>query len=148
MAIEAVKGSAMTFQASSTPTVRESSQQVKVEKTEVEHADQVIANSTVEISAKTNQKFQGGPDSEGQQQQKQQPTQASEEQIKKAIDEMNKKMTNSEAIFGIHDATNRITIKLVDKKTKEVIKELPPEKTLDMIAKAWEMAGLLVDEKR
>ena len=57
-------------------------------------------------------------------------------------------MPNSEAVFGFHEGTNRVTIKLVDKKTKEVIKELPPEKTLDMIAKVWEMAGILVDEKR
>ena len=35
-----------------------------------------------------------------------------------------------------------LTIKLVDKDTKEVIKELPPEKTLDMIAKVWDMAGI------
>ena len=35
----------------------------------------------------------------------------------------------------------------VDKDTKEVLKEYPPEKTLDMIAKVWEIAGLLVDEK-
>ena len=53
---------------------------------------------------------------------------------------MNKKMANSEAQFGIHEATNRVTIKIVDKQTKEIIKELPPEKTLDMIAKVWEMA--------
>ena len=33
-------------------------------------------------------------------------------------------------------------------RTEEVIKEFPPEKTLDMIAKVWEMAGLMVDEKR
>lgn len=78
----------------------------------------------------------------------QQEQQPSNEQIKKAVEQMNKKMTNSEAIFGIHDKTNRVTIKIVDKDTKEVIKELPPEKTLDMIAKAWEMAGILVDEKR
>ena len=57
-------------------------------------------------------------------------------------------MSNSEAIFGIHDETNRVTIKIVDKESKEVIKEFPPEKTLDMIAKVWEMAGILVDEKR
>jgi flagellar protein FlaG len=69
-------------------------------------------------------------------------------QIKKAIEDINKKATSSEAIFGIHEATNRVTIKIVDKETKEVIKELPPEKTLDMIAKVWEMAGILVDEKR
>ena len=40
------------------------------------------------------------------------------------------------------------TIKIIDKETREVIKEFPPEKTLDMIAKVWELAGLLVDEKR
>ena len=68
-------------------------------------------------------------------------------QIKKAVDEINKKVQNSEAIFGIHDATNRVTIKIIDKDTKKVLKEDPPEKTLDMIAKVWEVAGLLVDQK-
>ena len=73
---------------------------------------------------------------------------ADNERVKKAISEMNKKMfNNSEAVFGIHEDTNRITIKIVDKTTKETIKELPPEKTLDMIAKAWELAGLMVDER-
>ena len=38
-------------------------------------------------------------------------------------------------------------IKIIDKDTKKVIREYPPEKTLDMIAKVWEMAGLMVDEK-
>lgn len=70
------------------------------------------------------------------------------EQIKKAVENLNKRINNSEVLFGIHDETNRVVIKIVDKETKEVIKELPPEKTLDMIAKAWELAGLLVDEKR
>lgn len=74
--------------------------------------------------------------------------QASNEQIKQAVEKLNKSMPNSEAVFGIHDKTNRVTIKIIDKETKKVIKELPPEKTLDMIAKVWEMAGILVDEKR
>lgn len=74
--------------------------------------------------------------------------QASNEQIKQAVEKLNKSMSNSEAVFGIHDKTNRVTIKIIDKETKKVIKELPPEKTLDMIAKVWEMAGILVDEKR
>ena len=81
-------------------------------------------------------------------QQAQQREQPSKEQLKDAVTQMNKKMENSEAIFGIHEGTNRITIKIVDRDTKKVIKELPPEKTLDMIAKVWEMAGILVDEKR
>lgn len=71
-------------------------------------------------------------------------------QIKKAVEEINKSAMNdqAEAIFGIHDKTHRVTIKIVNKETKEVIKEYPPEKTLDMIAKVWEMAGIMVDEKR
>jgi len=70
------------------------------------------------------------------------------ENIKKAVDNLNKNMKNTSAIYGIHEGTNRVTIKIVDKQTKEVIKELPPEKTLDMISRVWEMAGMLVDEKR
>ncbi|SCY05304.1 flagellar protein FlaG [Lachnospiraceae bacterium XBB2008] len=74
---------------------------------------------------------------------------ATSERLKEAVARFNKSSgANSEAVFGIHEGTNRVTIKIVDKKTKETIKELPPEKTLDMIAKVWEMAGIMVDEKR
>lgn len=74
--------------------------------------------------------------------------QLNSDKIKKAVEQLNKNMPHSEAIFGFHDGTNRVTIKIIDKDTREVIKELPPEKTLDMIAKVWEMAGIMVDEKR
>lgn len=70
------------------------------------------------------------------------------EKIRKFVDDLSKKMNNSEVQFGIHEKTNRVTIKIVDKNTKDVIKELPPEKTLDMIAKVWEIAGIMVDERR
>ena len=78
----------------------------------------------------------------------QENAQPNQESLKRAVENINKNLQDSEAVFGIHEKTNRVTIKIVDKETKEVIKELPPEKTLDMIAKAWELAGLLVDEKR
>lgn len=68
-------------------------------------------------------------------------------QLKKAVEEINNNSKQTEAIFGIHDDTNRVTIKIVDKKSKEVLKEFPPEQTLDMIAKVWEMAGIMVDER-
>lgn len=74
--------------------------------------------------------------------------QADNEKIKKTVEQLNKKMTHSEAVFGIHEGTNRVMIKIVDRDTKELIKEYPPEQTLDMIAKVWELAGILVDEKR
>ena len=69
------------------------------------------------------------------------------EKIKKAIEKMNAQLPDSEVKFGIHEKTERVTIKLVNKSTKEVIKEFPAEKTLDMIAKCMEIAGVLVDEK-
>ena len=74
--------------------------------------------------------------------------QADNEKIKKTVEQLNKKMVHSEAVFGIHEGTNRVMIKIVDRDTKELIKEYPPEQTLDMIAKVWELAGILVDEKR
>ena len=77
--------------------------------------------------------------------------QANNEQLRKAVDDINKKMItnqNSELQFGIHEGTHRVTIKVIDRESKKVIKELPPEKTLDMIAKAWELAGIMVDERR
>ena len=97
---------------------------------------------TTNVVENTKEKGQAesGEQGKGQQQ--------TNEQIRKAVEQLNKKIGNSEAIFGIHEATNRVTIKIVDKDTKEVIKELPPEKTLDMIAKVWDMAGILVDERR
>ena len=79
---------------------------------------------------------------------KEQSPEQTNEQIRKAVEKLNKSMAQSEAVFGIHEDTKRVMIKIVDKKSKEVIKEYPPEKTLDMIAKVWELAGILVDEKR
>lgn len=72
---------------------------------------------------------------------------ADNEKIRKAIGKMNAQLPNSEVKFGIHEKTNRVTIKLIDKETKEVIKEFPPEKTLNMIAKCMELAGVMMDEK-
>lgn len=103
--------------------------------------ENVAPDSTTVVVAKT----EGKKDGTSNENQYQQPT---NEQIKQAVEKLNKSMTNSEAVFGIHEATQRVTIKIVDKDSKEVIKELPPEKTLDMIAKVWEMAGILVDERR
>ncbi len=49
--------------------------------------------------------------------------------------------------FSIHDKTKQIMVKILDSVTNEVIKELPPEKVLDIIAGLWEVAGIIVDEK-
>jgi uncharacterized FlaG/YvyC family protein len=41
-----------------------------------------------------------------------------------------------------------IIVKIIDTDTKEVIREIPSEKILDMFANMLELAGLLVDERR
>lgn len=67
----------------------------------------------------------------------------------KNINDFNKIINhNTVAEFGYNEPTNRITIKIKDKETDEVIKEIPSEKALEMLARAWELAGILVDEKR
>ncbi len=72
------------------------------------------------------------------------------EQLIRMIEHANKRMQgrNTEFEFSIHKGTKEIMVKVLDKDTGEVIREIPSEKVLDMVAKMWEMAGIFVDEKR
>ena len=141
MGIEAIKGAGMSFQASvSAPEVKAEA----VHKVEVAEAPQVsdaIAKDTMAMNTKETSGEGGGNAQPGS-------AEAQAAQIKRAVEEINKRANNSEAVWGVHEDTNRVTIKIVDKQSKEVIKEFPPDKTLDMIARVWEMAGLMIDERR
>lgn len=66
--------------------------------------------------------------------------------IELAIKAMRGRQTELE--FDVHKQTHLVAVKVKDKETGEVLREIPPEKSLDFIAKLWEMAGLIVDEKR
>lgn len=148
MAIEPLS-SAMTYQAQTTQQARPIQKQ-PVENMEVATQDQnnVYDATTVQVAAAGRKDEQGSGQNGAEYNSSKEQKQLSNEQIKKAVENLNKNLSHSEAVFGIHEETNRVTIKIVDKDTKEVIRELPPEKTLDMIARVWEMAGILVDEKR
>lgn len=144
MAIEPL-GNIMSVQAQSVsapkPVAQTKAPSVESQSNTAQEAAQV--DNTVNVVAEGQSKGNSNSNSNEQQQQ------LSNEQLRRAVEQFNKNMlTHSEAVFGIHEGTNRVTIKIVDKDTKEVLKELPPEKTLDMIAKVWEMAGILVDERR
>ncbi len=73
----------------------------------------------------------------------------SEAQVIDAIEHANHAFggVNTRFEFSIHEGTKEIMVKVIDEKTNELIKEIPPEKILDMIAKMWELAGILVDER-
>ncbi|HOK62340.1 MAG TPA: flagellar protein FlaG [Soehngenia sp.] len=66
-----------------------------------------------------------------------------------AVDEANKYLFRDDDHFEfkIHEGTGRIMVKLVDNESDEVIKEIPPEKILDLVASIWDLVGILVDER-
>jgi flagellar protein FlaG len=77
-------------------------------------------------------------------------TDNNEQWIKNAVTDTNNKikMSRTRCEFSYNDEINRVAIKVVDSETDEVIKEIPPEETLKVIEKIWEIAGLVVDERR
>ena len=140
MGIEAIKGAGMTYQGSASSQAIREEAHIRVEESGGAELSNELARETHNV-----QMNETGTDGQSQNDGSAYQNAA---QLKKAVEEINKRANNSEAIFGIHEGTNRVTIKIVDRTTKKIIRELPPEKTLDMIAKVWEMAGILVDEKR
>ena len=126
MAIEAMKGAGMSYAGSSSASDVKAESQAKVETASNAAASDDLMKKTIQIDTKETDK--NGKDGNRDDSQAKQ-TISENSQIKKAVDEINKKAHNSEAVFGIHDATNRVTIKIVDKDTKKVLKEYPPEKS-------------------
>lgn len=72
-----------------------------------------------------------------------------EKTIISAIEQANKKLEGAdrEFEFSVHEKTKQIMVKVLDKESKEVVREIPSEKILDMVAAMCENAGLFVDEK-
>ncbi|HHU83371.1 MAG TPA: flagellar protein FlaG [Firmicutes bacterium] len=66
-------------------------------------------------------------------------------QLNRAMEIFNKRLR-----FEVHEETERIMVKILEKRTgntDEVIREIPPERVLDMLARLEEMIGLLIDER-
>lgn len=80
----------------------------------------------------------------------QEKSQNDQKHIENIIKEANNKMKHSrtKCEFSYHEPTKRVTIKVLDKETDEVLIEVPPEETLKMVEKLRELAGIMVDEKR
>ena len=130
MAIEPLN-SAMTYQAQAAVKP----QTVTPVNTEVPEDGQTVNvdETTASVTKpQAEEDTNSGAENAGSQQQQaaknaQQPKSAQQpqgmsDQLKKAIAEMNMKINNSneEAVFGVHEGTNRIMIKIMDKDTKEV----------------------------
>ncbi|KAA8997980.1 flagellar protein FlaG [Paenibacillus spiritus] len=72
-----------------------------------------------------------------------------EEQLIKAIDKAVKALEGPSTTLeiSIHEKTHELMVKVLNKDTGELIREVPPEKTLDLVAKMMEIAGILIDER-
>ena len=117
--------------------------QVKAAEENVKKATPATAAANVTAAASTEAK---GPEVSA----KNEEEQTISSKIKDAVDKVNQKIVPSKTRceFSYHEDTNRISIKVIDQTTEETIKEIPAEETLDMLSKIWELAGLLVDERR
>ena len=73
----------------------------------------------------------------------------SKETLKKMVEGMNEfvKPTQTALKFEFHEKLNEYFVQIVDSVTKEVVKEIPPRKFLDMYASMMEQMGLFVDKR-
>ncbi|MCL2855538.1 MAG: flagellar protein FlaG [Defluviitaleaceae bacterium] len=71
----------------------------------------------------------------------------SDQMLERAFADANKAIPNNSfsLSYGVHEATNRITVGIYSSDTGELIRELPPESRLDTYARISEFVGLLFD---
>ncbi|WP_110112519.1 flagellar protein FlaG [Bacillus sp. CGMCC 1.16541] len=71
------------------------------------------------------------------------------EQLEKAVEELNAFLepTFTAVHFELHEEAKRYYAKVVDVKTQEVIREIPPKKLIDMYVEMNRFLGLLFDYK-
>ena len=75
-----------------------------------------------------------------------------ENRIKSAIDQANERIKQSNGYrrlaFSYNKETGKISIKVYDEITRELIKEIPPDKNKSILERIHDLAGIVVDEKR
>lgn len=80
---------------------------------------------------------------------KKESTNLPKEKVVDIVDSLNKFMENSPTSlkFEYHEKLHEYYVKVVDDKTNEVVREIPPKKMLDFYAAMTEFLGLMVDKK-
>lgn len=68
------------------------------------------------------------------------------EQVADGLNEM-VKVFNRKIDFIVHDDTNRTMVKVIDTETGKILREIPPEEILDLVAKMQEAFGIIFDVK-
>jgi flagellar protein FlaG len=73
----------------------------------------------------------------------------SKERLEEIVKGMNEFLQPSQTSlkFELHDALKEYYVQIIDERTKEVVREIPPKKLLDMYATMMQFVGLVVDKK-
>ncbi|MGG3738375.1 flagellar protein FlaG [Aeribacillus pallidus] len=73
----------------------------------------------------------------------------SKEQLEEIVKGMNEFLQPSHTSlkFELHDKLKEYYVKIIDERTNEVVREIPPKKLLDMYATMMQFVGLIVDKK-
>jgi len=70
------------------------------------------------------------------------------------LDDAVKKLNSTAAAFNVKlnfsvdDQTERIVVKVMEKETERIIREIPPEYVLNMVAQIQSLIGVFVDARR
>lgn len=73
---------------------------------------------------------------------------SSQESIRDAVEELNQVMRgiSSRLDFEIYDATDDMFVRVIDRRTNQVIRQMPPQELLDVRARIADAVGLILDE--
>jgi len=71
------------------------------------------------------------------------------EKLQESVNALNKTL---EAIdkkyeFSIHEETDRPVVRVYDRNSGEIIKQIPPEEVLNILTKIRELIGIFIDER-
>lgn len=99
-----------------------------------------VAKTQDAQSANLQQKGEGEPGEE----------KMSEAAVQKMIEDLNKLMADNqvklEFSYNYDEEAEMMNVKVIDKETKKILREFPPEEMLDNIKKAKEWLGAIIDE--
>ncbi|MGM0843787.1 MAG: flagellar protein FlaG [Bacillota bacterium] len=77
------------------------------------------------------------------------PRPVTKEKVEEVVNEMNEFLngSNTSIQFQFHEKLKEYYVTIVDNNSKEVVREIPAKKMLDMYAAMTEYIGLMVDKK-
>lgn len=78
-------------------------------------------------------------------QNKEEPNEEDMQQMMKELNELMSRI-NCNLEFSYHKEVNVMSVKMIDKETQEVIKELPPEEMIDNMIQAKDWIGAFLDK--